>query len=287
METQAMPTQAVAVRHTAEVQASIGEVSGEISGIKLCYAKPTYGVGKQNELGFDVGTIVIQERYVVATKDAPVPIVIVGVTQVYKDWLGSVEFNAGIKPKRYLNEAEARASGKRMDWVDDPSGVVNPATGRPARLGPQIAPIFDVKILIRKPDKVLDAGKNEVFPSEFFLPIGAEVYCLAVITMEKMAYLPFFQLLQQSRVMAAHEQKVALQDARLHRWLFTLGTQILPSKPGRKSALIPEIKRMQDPTTKRGALLGPDEVAELENLLGALTNAQPVAPDAVFDDANP
>lgn len=291
METTAIPGQTAAVQVCPKApvaQASLGEVSGDVTGIRLSYVKPTYGVGRQHELGFDEGSIVLQERYAVGWKAKPVPIIVIGAVQFYKDWTSQAEFSAGIKPQRYPNEAAARAAGKRIEWIDDPSGALNPVTGRVARLGPQAAPAFDVKILLRKPAEVKDEKGNAVYAdAEFYLRIGEHFYCPSLITFEKMSYAPFLQLLQQSRVMAAQEQKVPLNKAQLHRWVYALGTKVLPSKPGRKSTLIPEITRMQDPVTKRGAVLSEAEVTELEDLMGALLNAQAEHPEVIADDANP
>lgn len=282
METSATPpTTAVAPRTNASVQAAVGEVTGEMGGIKLLYLKPTYGVGGQHDAGFDEGTLVIDGKFSVSTKKDPVPVIIIGATQFWKDWLGQAEFAAGIKSQRYPDEASAIAAGKRTQWIDDPAGGTNPVTGRPARLGPQAAAAFDLKVLVRKPASTKDAKGDEVnVDTEFFLRIGEYFYCPSLITFEKMAYAPFSQVLLQSRVMAAQEQKVSVQHAKLHRWLYQLGTEILPAKTGRKSALIPKLSRMLDPQTKRGAVLAEADVAELEGLMAALSNASAAAGEA-------
>jgi len=288
METNATPPTAVAVRSQAGVQAPLGEVTGEFSGISLKYLKPTYGVGGQHEQGFDEGTLVLDGKYVVATKKIPVPVIIIGATQYVKDWLNQAAFAAGLKSQRYANAEAARAAGKRVDWIDDPSGAINPVTGRSARLGPEITQVYDLRVLLRKPTIVTDVKGDEVgVDSEFYLRIGTYFYAPAILSFEKMAYKPLNDVLLQSRVMAAQEQKVGLAQAKLHHWLYTLGTTLLPSKPGRMAALIPELRRMQDPTTKRGAVLPAEDVAELENLMAALSNASVSAGEAQSDDVNP
>ncbi len=289
METNAIPSGAVAIRPPAEVpQAQLGEVTGEFSGISLKYLKPTYGVGGQHEQGFDEGTLVLDGKYVVATKKVPVPVIIIGATLYAKDWLNQAAFAAGLKSQRYPNAEAARAAGKRIDWIDDPSGAINPVTGRVARLGPQITQVYDLRVLVRKPAVVTDNKGDEVSAdSDFYLRVGQYFYAPAIISFEKMAFKPLSDVLLQSRVMAAQEQKVGLGQAKLHHWLYTLGTTLLPSKPGRMAALIPELRRMQDPTTKRGAVLLAEDVAELESLMAALTNASVSAGEAIPDDANP
>lgn len=286
METNATPSTSLVTRPSAEV--STGEISGEISGVTLKYLKPTYGVGGQHELGFDEGSLVLDGKYAVASKKVPAPVIIIGATQYCKDWMTAAAFAAGLKSQRYANLAAAKAAGKRVDWVDNPNGSMNPVTGRPARLGPEVTQVYDLRVLVRKPAMVTDAKGNEVNADpEFYLRIGEHFYAPACISFEKMAYKPLSEVLTNSRIMAMQEQKVSLGQAKLHNWIYTLGTTLLPSKPSCMAALIPELRRMQDPVTKRGAVLSGEDVAELEGLMAALNNASAGAGEAPADDANP
>lgn len=285
------PTTAVATRSSADLatESDIGAISGEISGIRLKYLKPTYGVGGQHDRGFDEGTLVLDGKYVVATKKEPVQAIIVGANLYAKDWLTQAQFSAGQKSKRYPNLKVAAAEGKRIDWTDDPTGAINPATGRVRRIGPEVAEAYDLKVLVRRPSKVTDEKGEEVNADmAFFLMIGEHFYAPALVTFEKMAFKPFVDVLNQCRIMAAQQQKVAVRDAKLHHWLFTLGTTILPAKGNAKSTLIPELKRAMDPVTKRGAVLPDTEIAELEGLMAAIGNADVESEStAAQDDANP
>ena len=289
MEINAMPnTAALTTRNTAELSTEVGEISGEFSGISLKYLKPTYGVGGQHEKGFDEGTLVLDGKYVVATKKQPAPVIIIGAAQYAKDWMSQAAFAAGLKSQRYPSLAAAAAAGKRIDWVDDPKGGINPTSGRPNRLGPEVTQVYDLRVLVRKPATVTDQTGNEVnADTDFFIRIGEHFYAPALISFEKMAYKPLADVLMQSRVMAAQEQKVPLAQAKLHHWIYTLGTTLLPSKPGRNAALITELRRAQDPVTKRGAVLPEADVKELEDLMSALNNANVASADAPSDDANP
>ena len=292
METNATPQTAVAPRAPAAV--SVAEASGELSGIKLRYLKPTFGVGPQHDAGFPEGTLVLDEKFIVGDKTHAVPAIIVSASKYWKDYISSVEWNAGKRSQRYTLE-EARATGKRVyvnkqdsGWVDDPAGGLNANTGRPNRLGPEISPAADLKLLLRRPDKVTDKDANELFAElEFPVRIGQFFYCPSQVTYDRKGFHLMESVLDASLLMAAQEQHVKVKDAKLSNWLYLIGVSLLPATKYSRASIVATLARMQDPVTKRAANLSAEEIAELAEWLPAISTAkaEPAAPES--DDANP
>lgn len=279
-------TTAMATRGQTAVD-NVGEVTGMDSGLTLKYLSVVYGVGGLHDKGFNEGSLVIDKRFSVTDKKTSIPVIVIGVHSYWKDWLTQADFAAGKKSRRFLTREEAAAAGCTLDWTDDPSGATNPATGKIRRIPPSASKAYDLKVLVRKPAVMRDAAGNEDNDDTlFFLPVGEHFYCPATITFEKTSKEKFEQTIQACMVMAAHEQKVPVQKAVLHRWLFTLGTEILPATGTRKASTIPVLKRMLN-DQKKGASLSAEEVASLEEILGALTSARAEQTEVPADDANP
>ena len=295
METTAQPGTAVATRPQAPVASSTSEAAGEVAGVKVLYLQTTYGVGGLHDAGFPDGSIVLDGKYIVANRQNPVTIVPLKATRLWKDYFKAADFAAGMRPRRYLTLAEALATGKRAQtddpnsgWADDPSGAMRP-DGRPVRVGPEITLAYDLRLLL-KLGKVTDKDGNEAFVEGlYFVKLGDSYYCPAQCSFEKQAYAPFAQTIGTAIVMAAQAQGVSRDKAVLHRWLYNLRTDIKKAKtPAGRSATVAVVERMQDPVTKKGAVLSDLEVKQLEDLLQPLQEAQPGAGEAAdADEANP
>ena len=292
MEANATPpvqTEALATRDSAHVQASVNESTGLDRGIALKYLSVVYGVGGLHDKGFNEGSLVIDKRFAITDKKTSIPVIIIGVNQYWKDWLTQTDFVAGKKSSRYRTKALAEAAGKTTEWSDDPSGVINPTTGRVRGIAPTASEAYDLKVLVRKPAVLKNVqGEEDGDDTLFFLPIGDHFYCPATITFEKTAMKTFKGTLNACRIMAATEQGLIKtpDKAELHRWLFTLGTEIIAASGTRKASTIPVMKRMLD-DKKRGASLTEEENQSLIDLLSALAGAEPETTADVAEDANP
>ena len=287
MEATATPPTAVATRPTGGAVGAVEDVTGEVAGVKLLYAQIAYGVGGLHNAGFPDGSLVLDGKYVVANRKVPARIIPVKATQSWKDYFKNADFAAGLRPARYATAKEAIATGKRVQtrdknsgWADDPTGARKP-DGRPVRVGPEISMIWDLVFLLQK-GMVQDKDGNEAFADGlFFVKLGDSYYCPAQISFEKQGFDPFDQTI--SRALALSKQ----EGVPIHRWLYTLRTDILPAKyAGGNSATIARVERAQDPVTKQGAVLSDGEFASLTRLLTPLQNAQAADGDPA-DDANP
>jgi hypothetical protein len=267
---------------------TVDESTGADRGLTLKYLSVVYGVGGLHDKGFNEGALVVDKRFAITDKKTSVPVIVLGVVSYWKDWLTQADFSAGKKSNRYATEAQALAAGKSTTWTDDPTGAIDPIKGRVKRVPPSAAKAYDLKVLVRRPPVLRNAqGEEDNDDSLFFLPIGEHFYCPATITFEKTSKEKFEQTLQACQIMAAHEQGLMKtpHKATLHKWLFTLGTEILPATGTRKASTIPVLKRMMN-DQKKGASLSAEEVTALEDLLVALTSARAETTE-VADDANP
>jgi hypothetical protein len=275
--------------------AGIGEVTGEMSGLKLLRLGITFGVGGLHDAGFSEGDFVIDKRYRVARKNELLKCIIVGAADgMYKEWLTNEAYQAHKTSRAFPTREAAAAAGLTVDWTDDPAGVINPVTGRVRRLPPQAAPYLELKLLIQRPETCVDSKGDVVnVDMDFYLNFGGKDYLPAIFSADKTGYEGVHVALQNSRIRSAREETPAgapqsIMNARLHKWEFTLNTALAPIKrAGQRPAMIPVLQRSLN-ADKSCVVLDAAIVRDIEGILGVVATApEKVAEVNLADQANP
>lgn len=136
----------------------------------LPFLEITYGVGRHSKEHVP-GTLVLGDTPLSTLKEPKaVTFTIIASADGYTEVLPKAARDAGMKPRRFRNEAELREAGLTSEFTDDPSGATDPKTGRPARIKPSADPFITFLVLAEAP-----AGSDEVTLLEFPLAVEVEI----------------------------------------------------------------------------------------------------------------
>jgi hypothetical protein len=152
---------------TALGSLALGTVQGELtaSDVRLPRLSIAYGVGGLAE-NFNPGDLVLAGENLLVKKGEPLTVILVAVTQYWKQYLSSEQYNSGVRPASYLTEAEVMANGGTTKWVNN--------------VGPTFNRAMNLKMLIAKP--------KDVICGLFGIPVGDTEYAPAVMDVDKTAY---------------------------------------------------------------------------------------------------
>lgn len=189
-----------------------GPVNISMSGISMPWLAIAHGVGKLAKAGFNPGDLVLSGEHLLASKGAPINIVVVQFEQYWKQYLSQDMFNQGLRPMVFKTEAEAQAAGLRTQWENN--------------VGPEVSPAMDWFMLIEKPKDIMCA----LFGAE----IDGVEYAPALMSIDKQAY----KAVAGTFLTAA---KFSLSKRGIYSAKWELKTKLTVSKTG-NSTWVPTVK---------------------------------------------
>jgi hypothetical protein len=165
------------------ISEGVGEIVGEnaTKGLKLPRLQLVYGVGNLAKT-FSPGDLVYGQDNLLVHKGEPLEVVIFKALEYWKEYMDAEAYNAGMRPRVFLTEAEVHAAGGITRWP--PRGTDGPK--------PNFSEAMDLSLLIAKPASVV-CGL-------FGIELEGKEYGAAVWSVDKMTYKrigPFVKMCRQ------------------------------------------------------------------------------------------
>jgi hypothetical protein len=132
-----------------------GSSGTDNNDIRLPWLQIAYGVGKLATT-FTPGDLVLGGDTLMAKKQEPLNVIILGTVKYYKEYLSGEQYAARVQPRLFKTEEEVRAAGGRLDW--GPKG---------SNIKPDFAPALAVTMLVRKPEGMVSGLFGLELPDGF------------------------------------------------------------------------------------------------------------------------
>lgn len=155
---------------SGDLSAGVGDVSGETAnqGLRLPRLQIAYGVGNLAKV-FSPGDLVYGGDNLLAHKMEPIQMVIFKAMEYWREYMDSTMYDAGLRPRNFLTEAEVLKAGGITRWSNAPDAPK-----------PTFSEAMDLSVMIKKPQNLVCG----LFGIELE---GAE-YGVAVWTVDKSTY---------------------------------------------------------------------------------------------------